>query len=100
MLKQFTNEATLYLFPDSKWDIRTHLQGVSNELEPSDYKHCYLMDAEVHWKMNKTIEWNCTLRNLMNATSYSVTHVSGLNTTTRRLPLRSREFLVGVLIHI
>ena len=88
------------IFPTAKWDIRMHVQGMSNEVESSVYKHCYLMDAEVHWKMNKTIEWNCTLRNLMNATSYSVTQVAGLNTTTRLLPLRGRECLVGVLVHI
>lgn len=100
VLSQFANDASLYLFPTAKWDIRMHVQGTSNEVESSVYKHCYLMDAEVHWKMNKTIEWNCTLRNLMNATSYSVTQVAGLNTTTRLLPLRGRECLVGVLVHI
>jgi hypothetical protein len=77
ILSQFTNETTLYLFPSAKWDFRVHMQGTSNEVESSVFKHCYFVDAEAHWKMNKMIELNCSLRNLMNATSYSVTQVSG-----------------------
>lgn len=100
ILSQFTNETTLYLFPSAKWDFRVHMQGTSNEVESSVFKHCYFVDAEAHWKMNKMIELNFSLRNLMNATSYSVTQVSGINTTTKRLPLRGRECLAGVLIHI
>ena len=71
-----------------------------NEISPSQYKSLTLFDASLHYKINKMWEFGLTGTNLLNTEHYAVTQNSGLNSYCSSLPLRGREILFRLLLHI
>ena len=97
-LSTLRTNASLYLFPFKGFEIRMKCQSSINEIAESQYKNLTLLDASVHYKINKTWELSVTGTNLLNTKLYSVTQNSGLNSYSTYLPLRNREVLARLLL--
>ena len=97
-LSTLRTNASLYLFPLKGLEIRMKCQSSINEIAESQYKSLTLLDASVHYKINKTWELGLTGTNLLNTKMYSVVQNSGLNRYSTFLPLRSREVLAHLLL--
>ena len=98
-LSSVASDVSAYLFPTKRWDIRMKYHHLLNEVAPSKYKNCHMLDGEIRFKISRKLEAHCTMDNLLNAKHYIVVQSAGLNTTRFDLPLRGRQALFGLLVH-
>lgn len=99
-LVSVNTNASVYVFPFKGFEIKMKCQYITNEISPSQYKSLTLLDASLHYKINKMWEIGLTGANLLNTEHYAVTQNSGLNSYCSSLPLRGREILFRLLLHI
>ena len=99
-LVSVNTNASVYVFPFKGFEIKMRCQSITNEISPSQYKSLTLFDASLHYKINKMWEFGLTGTNLLNTEHYAVTQNSGLNSYCSSLPLRGREILFRLLLHI
>lgn len=98
-LSSVASDVSVYLFPTKRWDIRMKYHHLLNEVTPSKYKNCHMLDGEIRFKINRKLEAHCTMDNLLNTKHYIVVQSTGFNTTRFDLPLRGRQALFGLLVH-
>lgn len=99
-LKSLVTNAAIYIFPAKTADLKLTYYNHTNEISPSRYKNCGLLDMEASLKIGKTWEAGVLLTNCLNAKSYSMTQDTGLNTFHSNLTLRGRECLFRLLLRI
>ncbi len=99
-LTALVTNASVYIFPLEKMDVRLMWQNYTNEVSESHFAACNIFDIAANYKVNKTWEIGASVTNLLDMRSYTVTQNSGINTSASVLPLRGREILFRVLFRI
>lgn len=99
-LSSLIANASVYIFPLKKLDIKLIYQNYTNEISKSNYKTCSIFDITANYKINKNWDIGSSISNLLNAPNYTIIQNSGINTYEYHLPLRGREFLFRILLRI
>lgn len=100
VLSSLVTDASVFLFPMRKVDIKFRFNHYLNEIEPSRHKSCGFLNAEANYTLNKVWQLGIVVSNCLNSKEYSVTDYSGLNTSYTVLPLRGREVLARILFRL
>lgn len=100
VLSSLVANASVYIFPLSKVDVRLMWQNYTNEVSQSHFATCNIFDIAANYKVDKTWEIGASVSNLLDMKSYTVTQNSGINTSASILPLRGREILFRILFRI
>ena len=93
VLKNLKQKVSFYYFPTKKIDLQATWDHSTYELQKNNYTSFLFIDLVGKFKYKKT-EINVMARNLLDTQSYSITHLSTVNSTYQYLPLRGREFLL------
>ena len=96
-LKSIMVNSSIYFFPIRNLTANLKYQNYINEITTSNYKACGLFDFNIKYKLNKRLEFECSLTNILNTRSYSVTQESGINTFNTYIPLRGREYIISAI---
>ena len=100
VLSSLVTDASVFLFPMRKVDIKFRFNHYLNEIEPSRHMSCGFLNAEANYTLNKVWQLGIIVSNCLNSKEYSVTDYSGLNTSYTVLPLRGREVLARILFRL
>lgn len=99
-LESLSTNASIQVFPVKTVDMKVVYYSYINEISPSSYKNCSLMDVTANCRIGKKWEAGISVTNIFNAKSYVITQDSGIDTFYSTLPLRGREFLFRLLWRI
>ena len=99
-LSSLITNASIYIFPLKKMDIKLMYQNYTNEVSKSKFVTSNIFDIAANYKINKSWEIGSSISNLLNTSNYTVIQNSGINNFRYYLPLRGREFLFRILWRI
>lgn len=99
VLKNLMLQSSFYFFPLQDITMKLKYQNYINEISSSKYKTCGIFDFEMNYKLNKRWELEASVFNILNTQNFAITQDNGINTFSSNLPLRGREFLIGVIWH-
>ncbi len=97
-LSNMENELLLNVMPHEKWEWRIIGEHYRNELTSDSFKNVFLLDTKVVFKLNKRIEFSCSLNNIFNQRTYNYKSYNQLNSFESQRWLRGRELLFSVYL--
>lgn len=97
-LSNMENELLLNVMPHEKWEWRIIGEHYRNELTADSFKNVFLLDTKVVFKLNKRIEFSCSLNNIFNQRTYNYKSYNQLNSFESQRWLRGRELLFSVYL--
>ncbi len=100
VLSSYITNATLYLFPTKKMELKMQFYNLTNEITDGQYHTCSLLDGNFNYKINNVWELGISGTNLFNSKSYSIKQNAGINTFNTILPLRGREILLRLQLRL
>ena len=96
-LSTMENELSLTFIPHSKWQWTVSGEHYRNELTEHN-KNIVMLDTKVTFQLNKKIEIDASLTNILNKRSYNYTTYSQLSSFESQRQLRGRQLLLSLTI--
>ena len=95
-LGNMENELLLNIMPHKKWEWHISGEHYRNELTSDQFKHVFLLDTKVIFKLNKRLELSASLSNIFNQRTYNYTTYNQLTSFESQRWLRGRELLISI----
>lgn len=99
-LNTFANHLRLFFYLNPKLNLVTTYQNRINQLANYSYKSTNFWDLQLGYQINKRVEVQAKLSNILNNKSYISTTAQGPNLHHIEMPLRHREFLISASIKL
>lgn len=97
-LSTMENELSLTFIPHRKWQWTVSGEHYRNELTEHNYKNIVMLDTKLTFQLNKKIEIDASLTNILNKRSYNYTTYSQLSSFESQRQLRGRQLLLSLTI--
>jgi outer membrane receptor protein involved in Fe transport len=94
--KNFVQKLSGNFSPNKKWLVRVSGEHYNNEISAGLSKHFFLADAEVTYVLKSGLEFNLSVRNILNQDVYAYTTFGGLIAISREYTIRPRNVLASV----
>ena len=97
-LGSMENELLFNIMLHKKWEWHISGEYYRNELTTDYFKNVFLLDTKVIFKLNKKIEFSCSLTNVLNQKTYNYITYNQLNSFESQRWLRGRELLFAITL--
>lgn len=95
--KLYNVNVSTFIHPTKGMDAKVEYGFYKNEVGKGKYKNFGILNGNVKYQLSKRLEINGYINNILDVKDYSITSDEGINTYYYKVPLRGREYLVGLL---